>query len=122
MTNIPFALQRSNLTGLYWLIRKFTLNENQADEARAFQAYFNVHPSKSEAETLKDAIVVESRSDLNGTPMSLRLRTEDKGYSAEGPKQVAELILTMIDAASYAEGMDPKEYAARLFERTGARV
>lgn len=115
-------MQQSLLTGIYSLIRKYTLNEKLPDEARAFQSYINVHPSLSGAETLKDALVLESRSDLNGTPMSLRLRTEDSGYTAEGAKQVAELILLMVDAASYAEGMDPKDYVARLLERTNAKL
>ncbi len=35
-------------------------------------------------------------------------------------EQAAELILMLVDAASYAEGLDPRDYVAILFERTGA--
>ena len=120
---VPIQFGRSDLTGIEFLSRKWTVNENLPDEARCCEFYYGVHPSGSVRETVSESLALIAKSNQPGEPMSLKVRSfGEKGFVAEGPQQAAELILMLVDAASYAEGMDPREYVASLFDRTAAKV
>lgn len=120
--DVPFTNYRSGATGIYFRSRKFTLNEGQSNEARGYQSFYGCSPVRDDELDTTEAFVSETRSEIGGHPFALRIATPKEGYVAEGGKQVAELLLMLIDQASYAEGIPPEEYAARLFQRTNAQL
>lgn len=121
LKKLGMKLSQSRLTGKQMLSRKATINEGMSTEKRVYQTYYGVELQTTEQRILQDSIIIEGISGEPGEPEYLRIKTmSQNGFKAEGPSQMAELLVLLLDAASYAQGIGPQEYAETVIMRAGA--